>query len=114
MNMDFVVGLPRTQRKYDSIWVVVDRLTKSSHFIPVKFTYSKEECARIYINKIVSLHGIPLSIIFDRDSQFTYRVLRSFQKGLDTQVKLCTAFLPQMYGQAERSIQTIKDIVRLV
>ena len=73
INMDFVVGLPQTQRQNDSIWVVVDRLTKSAQFIPVKSTYSAQEYARIYINEIVSLHGIPLPIIWDRGAQFTSR-----------------------------------------
>ena len=71
INMDFVVWLPRTRRKMDSIWVIVDRLTKFAHFIPVKSTYTKEDYARIYINKIVSLHGISLSIIMDRGALLT-------------------------------------------
>ena len=66
INMDFVVGLPQTQKKYDSIWVVVDRLTKSARFIPVKSTYSTEDYARIFIDEIVCHRGIPLSIISDR------------------------------------------------
>ena len=69
--MDFVVGLPKTMGKYDSIWVIVDRLTKSAHFIPVKVTYNAEKLAKIYISKIVRLHGVPLSIISDRGTQFT-------------------------------------------
>ena len=69
--MDFVVGLPRTRRQHDSIWVIVDRLTKSAHFIPVKSTYRAEDYARLYIDEIVRWHGIPLSIISDRGVQFT-------------------------------------------
>ena len=92
--MHFVVGCPWTRRQNDSIWVVVDRLRKSAHFIHVKSTYSTEEYARININEIVRLHGIPLSIIPDRDAQFTSRFWRSFQKGLGTQVKLSTTFHP--------------------
>ena len=64
--MDFVVGLPRTQKQYDSIWVIMDRFTKSAHFIPVKSTYSAKDYAWIFIDEIVSHHGIPLSIISDR------------------------------------------------
>ena len=71
VNMDFVVGLPRTRRQHDSIWVIVDRLTKSAHFIPVKSTYRAEDYARLYIDKIVRWHGIPLSIISYRGSQCT-------------------------------------------
>ena len=64
INMDFVVGFHRTQKQYDSIWVVVDRLTKSVYFILVKSTYSAEDYARIFIDEIVCCHGIPLSINF--------------------------------------------------
>ena len=69
--MDFIVGLPRTQKGYDSIWVVVDGLTKSAHFIPMKTTYSIAQYAQLYIDDIVSLYGVPVSIISDRGSQFT-------------------------------------------
>ena len=69
--MDFVVGLPKTTGKYDSIWVIVDRLTKSAHFIPVKVTYNAEKLAKIYVSIIVWLHGVPLSIISVRGTQFT-------------------------------------------
>ena len=78
INMDFVVGLPRAQKQYDSIWVIVDRLTKSAHFIPVKSTYSAEDYARIFIDEIVCRHGISLSIISDRGAQFTSRLWRSY------------------------------------
>ena len=69
--MDFVVSLPRTRRQHDSIWVIVDRMTKSAHFIPVKSTYRAKDYARLYIDEIVRWHGIPLSIISDRGAQFT-------------------------------------------
>ena len=69
--MDFVVGLPKTMGMYDSIWVIIDRLTKSAHFIPVKVTYNAEKLAKIYISEVVRLHGVPLSIISDRGTQFT-------------------------------------------
>ena len=71
--MDSVVGFPRTKRKYDSLWVIVDRLTKFTHFIPVKSTYSVEDYARIVIDEIVCRHGIPISIISDRGGHFTSR-----------------------------------------
>ena len=70
INMDFVIGLPRTSRKFDSIWVIVDRLTKSAHFLPVRTTYTVEEYAKLYIKEIVRLHGVPISIISDRGTQF--------------------------------------------
>ena len=87
INMDFLVGFHRTQKQYDSILVGVDRLTKSSHFIPVKSTYSAEDCARIFIDDIMCHHGIPLFIISDRGAQFTSRFWSSSQKGLGTKVK---------------------------
>ena len=82
INKGFVVWLPRTRRQNDSIWVIMDRLTKFAHFILVKSTYTTEEYEIIYINEIVSLHGIPLSIISDRVSQFISHFWNVFQKGL--------------------------------
>ena len=73
INMDFVVGLPRTAGGYDSIWVIIDRLMKSAHFLEVKTTYTVEQYAQLYIRRIVCLHGIPVSIISDRGPQFTSR-----------------------------------------
>ena len=112
INMDFVVGLPKARRGFDSVWVVVDRMTKSAHFLPVKTTYGAEEYAKLYIHELVRLHGIPLSIISDRGAQFTSHFWKSFQRGLGTKVKLSTAFHPQTDGQAERTIQTLEDMLR--
>ena len=109
--MDFVVGLPLTQMQYDSIWVIVDRLTNSSHFIPVTATYSTEDYAKIFMDEIVCRHGISLSIISDRGVQFTSRFWRSFQEGLGTKMKLSTAFYPKKDSQAERTIQTLEDML---
>ncbi|KAH0633127.1 hypothetical protein KY284_035913 [Solanum tuberosum] len=112
INMDFITGLPRTRRQHDSIWVIVDRVTNSSRFLAVKTTDSAEDYAKLYINEIVRLHGVPLSIISDRGPQFTSHFWKSFQKGLGTQVNLSTAFHPQTDGQAERTIQTLEDMLR--
>jgi hypothetical protein len=71
IGMDFIVGLPRTRASYDSIWVVVDRLTKSAHFIPVKTNYSSVVLAKLYMSWIVCLHGVPKKIVSDRGTQFT-------------------------------------------
>ena len=73
ITMDFVVGLPMTRRKHHSVWVMVDRLTKSSHFLPMRTDYSLEKLAELYIREIVRLHEIPISIISDRDPRFTSR-----------------------------------------
>ena len=104
INADFVVGLPQNQKQYDSIWVIVDKLTKLTHFILVMSTYSVKDYARIFIDEIVCRHGIPLSIISDRGTQFTSRFLRFFQKGLVTKVKWSTAFHTQTDCQAECTI----------
>lgn len=69
--MYFAVGLPHTQRGYDSIWVVINRLTKSAHFLVVKTMYNSIHLARLFIAEIVRLHGIPYSIVSDRDQKFT-------------------------------------------
>jgi hypothetical protein len=71
--MDFIVGLPRTQSGYDFIWVIVDRLTKVTHFIPVKITYSGSQLVELYMSRIVCLHGVPKKIVSDRGTQFTSR-----------------------------------------
>ena len=98
ITMDFVVGLPKTVEGYDAIWVVVDRLTKSARFIPMKVTYSVEKLAELYVNNVVRLHGVPLSIISDRDGRFTSNFWRCVQKSLGSQLKFSTAFHPQTDG----------------
>lgn len=112
ITMDFVAGLPRTSRGFDSIWVIVDRLTKSAHFLPVQSSFSAERLARIYIREVVRLHGVPVSIISDRGSQFTSSFWRTFQDELGTRVDLSTAFHPQTDGQSERTIQVLEDMLR--
>ena len=92
--MDFVVGLPKTLGKFDSIWVIVDMLTKSAQFIPVKMTYNEEKLAKLYISEIVRLHGVPLSIISDRGTQFTSMFWRTLHAELGTRLDLSTAFHP--------------------
>ena len=99
--MDFVVGLPKTLGKYDSIWVIVDRLTKSAHLITVKVTYNEEKLANIYISEIVRLHGVPLSIISDRGTQFTSMLWRTLHAELGTRLDLSTTFHPHTDVQSE-------------
>ncbi|CAJ2662068.1 unnamed protein product [Trifolium pratense] len=110
--MDFVTGLPRTQKGYDSVWVIIDRLTKSAHFLPVKTTYTASQYAKLYLEEIVSLHGVPVSIISDRGAQFTAQFWKSFQSALGTCLNLSTAFHPQTDGQSERTIQILEDMLR--
>ncbi|GKC86614.1 putative reverse transcriptase domain-containing protein [Tanacetum coccineum] len=101
-----------TTRGQDSIWVVVDRLTKSVHFLPIRNDYNMNKFAYVYINEIVTRHGVPLSIISDRDSHFTLRFWRLLQDALGTRLDMSTAYHPQMDGQSERMIQTMEDMLR--
>ncbi|CAL9097860.1 unnamed protein product [Musa textilis] len=112
ITMDFVSGLPRTSRKHDAIWVIIDRLTKSAHFLPINMTYSLDKLADLYVNEIVRLHGIPKEIISDRDSRFLSRFWRRLQESMGTKVKFSTAYHPQTDGQSERTIQTLEDLLR--
>ncbi|GJV93928.1 putative reverse transcriptase domain-containing protein [Tanacetum coccineum] len=106
--MDFVSGLPRTPSGYDSIWVIVDRLTKSAYFLPMKKTDSMEKLTQLYLKEVVCRHGVPISIILDKDSHFTSRFWRSFQKALGKNLDMSTAYHPQTDGQSERIYKRLK------
>jgi hypothetical protein len=90
----FIVGLPRTQSGYDSIWVIVDRLTKVAHFIPVKTTDSGPQLAELYMSRIVCLHGVPNKIVSDRETQFTLSFWERLHETLDTQLHFSSAYHP--------------------
>ena len=107
INMDFITGLPRLRRQHDSIWVISNRMTKSTYFLPVNTTYSAEDYPMLYLQEVVRLHGVPVSLISDRGAQFTMQFWKSFQKGLGSKVNLSNAFHSQTNGQAERTIQTL-------
>nr|GEY71069.1 putative reverse transcriptase domain-containing protein [Tanacetum cinerariifolium] len=112
ITMVFVSKLPKTLNEHDTIWVIVDRLTKSAHFIPTRATDSMETLTRLYIKEIVSRHGMPISIILDCDSHFTSKFWQSLQHALGTQLDMSMAYHPETNGQSERTIQTIKDMLR--
>ena len=112
ITMDFVVGLPHCKNGYDAIWVIVDRLTKSAHFLPMKNSDSIEKLAELYVKEIVRLHGTPVSIVSDRDPRFTSRFWPSLQRALGTRLHFSTTFHPQTDGQSERTIQTLEDMLR--
>ncbi|GJT94565.1 putative reverse transcriptase domain-containing protein, partial [Tanacetum coccineum] len=112
ITMDFVTKLPKTSNRHDTIWVIVDHLTKSAHFIPTRATNSMETLTRLYIKEIVSRHGVPISIISDRDSHFTSRFWQSLQNALGTQLDMSTSYHPETDGQSERTIQTLEDMLR--
>ena len=112
ITMDFVSGFPLTQQKHDSVWVIVDRLTKSAHFIPVRIDYSMDRLAELYVDEIVRLHGVSLSIVSDRDPRFTSRFWKELQSTLGTKLNFSTAFHPQTDGQSERLIHVLEDMFR--
>ena len=112
ITMDFMVGLPLTGRKHESVLVVVDRLTKSAHFLPVRTDYLLDKLAELYIKEIVRLHGILISIISDRDLRFTSRFWGKLQEALGTRLNFSTAFHLQTDGQSERVIQILEDMLR--
>ncbi|GJZ96064.1 putative reverse transcriptase domain-containing protein [Tanacetum coccineum] len=100
ITIDFITKLPKTSNGHDTIWVIVDRLTKSAHFIPTRETDSMKTLTRLYIKEIVSRHGVPISIISDRDSHFTSRFWQSLQKALGTQLDMSTTYHPETDGQS--------------
>ena len=108
--MDFVSGFPLTQRKYYSVWVIIDRLTKFAHFLPVWLDYSMDRLAELYMNEIVQLHGIPVSIVSDRNPWFMSRFWKELQSALGP--NFSTAFHPQIDRQSERMIQVLEDMLR--
>jgi hypothetical protein len=108
LNMDLIVGLPNTSRHHDSIWVIVDRLTKTTHFLPVHNTHRAEKYAEIYIDQIVRLHGIPRTIVSDRGAPFVARFWEQLQESLGTHVIRSSAYHPQ----TERVNQILEDMLR--
>jgi transposase InsO family protein len=110
--MVFIVGLPRTSAGYDSIWVIMDMLTKVAHFILVKTTYSGAQLEELYMTRIVCLHGVPKKIVSDRGSQFTSRYWNKLHESLDTRLNFSSAYHPQTDGQTERTNQVLEDMLR--
>ena len=110
--MDFVSGFPLTQQKYDYVWVIIDKLTKSAHFLLVRMDYSMDQLAELYVNEIVRLHGVPLSIVSDRDLSLTSRFWKELQSALGTRLNFSTTFHPLTGGQSKRLIQALEDMLR--
>nr|GFA07941.1 putative reverse transcriptase domain-containing protein [Tanacetum cinerariifolium] len=111
ITMDFVTKLPKTQSRNDTIWVVVDQLTKSAHFLPMRKTDPMDKLARLYLKEVVTRQGIPVSIIFDRDPRFTSNFWKAFQKAMGIQLDMSTTYHPETDGQSERTIQTLEDML---
>ncbi|GJY68748.1 putative reverse transcriptase domain-containing protein [Tanacetum coccineum] len=112
ITMDFVIKLPKLSQGYDTIWVIVFRLTKSALFLPIRESDPMEKLARMYLKEVVTRHEIHVSIISDRDGRFTSNFWRSLQKALGTTLAMSTAYHPEIDGQSKRTIQTLKDMLR--
>nr|GFB83381.1 putative reverse transcriptase domain-containing protein [Tanacetum cinerariifolium] len=110
--MDFITKFPRTGSGHDLIWVIVDRLTKSAHFRPIREDFKMDRLARLYLNKIMSRHSVPILITSDRDSHFMSRFWKSIQHALGTRLDMSMTCHPQTNGQRERIIQTLKDMLK--
>jgi hypothetical protein len=111
-SMDFIVGIPNTSRHHDSIWVIVDRLTKVAHFLPVHTTDKAQKYVELYIDWIVCLHGLPRTIVSDRGAQFVARFWKQLQESLGTKLIRSSAYHPQTDGQTERVNQILEDMLR--
>jgi len=112
ISMDFVTHLPRSVRGHDSIWVIVDRLTKCAHFLPINQKMSLDKLAELYVREIVRLHGVLGSIVSNRDPRFTSRFWQSLQNASGTQLRMSSAYHPQTDRQSERTIQSLEDLLR--
>jgi hypothetical protein len=112
ISMDFIVGLPKTAKGFDSIWVIIDRLTKIAHFIPVKTKYLVVTYVELYIACILSLHGVPKTIVSDRGPQFVSKFWEELHKSLGAMLLHSSAYHPQKSGQTERVNQILEDMLR--
>jgi transposase InsO family protein len=112
ISMDFIVGLPRTAKGHDSIWVIIDRFTKIAHFLPVKTDSLVTVYAQLYIARILNLHGVPKTIVSDRGPQFVAKFWEALHKSLGTKLLHSSAYHPQTSGQTERTNQVLEDMLR--
>ncbi|GKB77054.1 putative reverse transcriptase domain-containing protein [Tanacetum coccineum] len=112
ITIDFVTKLSKSSQGYDTIWVIVDQLTKSAIFVPMREIDPMENLARMYLKEVFTKHGIPILIICDRNPRSASNFWRSLQKALGTNLDMSTAYHPQTDGQSERTIQTLKDMMR--
>ncbi|GKD78223.1 putative reverse transcriptase domain-containing protein [Tanacetum coccineum] len=112
ITMDFVTKLPKMTNGYDTIWIIVDRLTKSAHFLPMRETDPIERLMKLYMKEVVTRYGVPVSIISDHDGRFTSLFWKALNKALGTRLDMSTAYHPEIDGQSERTIQTLEDMLR--
>ena len=112
ITMDLAMGLPWAVNGFDLIWVILGRLIEIAHFLHMRMTYTEAQCAKLYLDWIVPMHGVSISIVSVRGTQFTSKFWGSFQEALGTQLRFSTAFHPQTDGQSERTIQILEDMLR--
>jgi hypothetical protein len=113
VTMDFITKFPRTAKQHDSIIVVVDKLAKDAHFIPVKSTHKAADIVEIYMHEVANFHGVPRTIVSDIDSKFTSNFWKVLFKGFGTSLNFITTYHPELDGQTERVNQVIEDIMRM-
>jgi hypothetical protein len=113
ISMEFIFGFPLEARRHNSIFMVVDTLTKSAHFVPLCTMYQALDIARVFISDIVRLHGMPKMIISNRWLMFTECFWTSFQEALGTQLKFSTAYHPETDRQTERMNQILEDMLHM-
>nr|GEU34984.1 reverse transcriptase domain-containing protein [Tanacetum cinerariifolium] len=112
ITIDFITKLPKTTNGYDTIWVIVDRLKKSAHFLPMRENDPIEKLMKLYMKEVVTRHGVPVSIISDRDGRFMLLFWLALHKALGTRLDMSTAYHPKTNGQSERTIQTLEDMIQ--
>nr|GEW25671.1 putative reverse transcriptase domain-containing protein [Tanacetum cinerariifolium] len=112
ITMDFITKLPKTTNSYNTIWVIIDRLTKSAHFLPIRENDPMEKLMKLYMKEVVTRHGVHVFIIFDRDGRFTSLLWQALHKALGTRLDMSTTYHPETSGQSERTIQTLEDLLR--
>ncbi|KAJ9564125.1 hypothetical protein OSB04_000091 [Centaurea solstitialis] len=112
ITMDLITKLPKTPRRFGVIWVIVDRLTKSAHFLAIQESFTSEQLVELYVKEVVKRHGVPVLIISDRDTRFTSRFWERFHADTGTRLHISTSYHPQTDGQSERTIQTLEDMLR--
>jgi hypothetical protein len=113
VTMDFITKLPKTTKQHDSIMVVVDKLTKGAHFIPVKLTHKETNIVDIYMREIARLHGIPKKIVSNKDSKFTSKFWKGLFNGFATNLKFSTTYHLESDGKTKRVNQVIEDMLRM-